>query len=166
MLKAKGKVKQTGGSTINIGPTITSVSPNTVNDQGGQVITLTGTGFPDSASLGTHSNSIGVELVPCTNIQLVSATSMKCTTGKSMPIGPQNVVLSINSQFVTSSSAVTIASLGSTKATVTPIKMNATEKGVLTVTINSLAEDLSDILKYDVKLVSNTHTIRMRTFKQ
>ena len=44
--------------------------------------------------------------------------------------------------------------------------MNATEKGTLTVTINGLTEDLSDISKYDVKLVSATHTIRMRTFKQ
>ena len=159
-------MKLTGGTALNVGATITSVSPNTVNDQGGQVITLTGTGFPDSTSLGTHTNSIQVAGVACTNIQRVSATSMECTTGKSMPIGSKNIVLSVNFQFVTSSSAITIAGLGSTKATVTPIKMNATEKGVLTVTINSLAEDLSDISKYDVKLVSNIHTIRMRTFKQ
>ena len=62
-----------------------------------------------------------------------------------MPTGPQNIVLSLNLQSITKSSAINIASLGSTKASVTPTKLNATEKGVLTVTINSLAEDLSDI---------------------
>ena len=42
--------------------------------------------------------------------------------------------------------------------------MNATVKGTLTVTIKSLAQDLSEKSKYDVKLVSATHTIKMRTF--
>ena len=166
MLKAKGKVKQTGGTAIIIAPTLTSVSPNTVNDQGGQVITLSGTGFPDSASLGTHTNTITVAGVACINIQRVSATSMKCTTGKSMPSGTKDVVLNINLQSVTSASAITIASLGRTRAAESPLKMNATEKGVLTVIIKNLAEDLSEISKYDVKLVSATDTIKMRTIEQ
>ena len=138
-------MKVTGGTAIIIAPTITSVSPNTVNDQGGQVITLSGTGFPDSASLGTHTNTITVSGIACTNIQRVSATSMKCTTGKSMPSGTKDVVLNINQQSVTSASSITINVLGSTKAEVTPSKMNATEKGVLTVTIKNLAQDLNEI---------------------
>lgn len=138
-------MKVTGGTAILIAPTITSVTPNTVNDQGGQVITLSGTRFPDSSSLGTHANSITVSGIACTNIQLVSATSMKCTTGKSMPSGTKDVVLNINQQSVTSASAITINALGSTKATVAPLKMNATEKGVLTVTIKNLSEDLNVI---------------------
>ena len=162
--KDKGKVKQTGLTAIDVPPTLTSVSPNSINDQGGQVITLTGTRYPDSSALGTHSTTVTVGGVACTNIEYVSATSMKCKTGPSIPTGSQNVVLTINGQSVTSSGAVTVAGLGSTSATVTPNKMNATEKGELSVTITNLAEDLSDKTKFDVKLVSSDFTIKMRTF--
>ena len=57
-----------------------------------------------------------------------------------------------------------MSDLGSTSATVTPDKMNATEKGTLTVTITDLAKNLDDITKYDFKLVSDNHTIKMRAF--
>ena len=164
--KAKGKVKQTGLSPIVVAPTLSSLSPSSVNDQGGQEVTLSGTGFPDSASVGTHTTSVTVAGVACTNVVLVSAISMKCRTRASMPTGSQDVVLSINGQSVTSSGGITINGLGSTSATVSPTKMNATEKDNLTVTITGLGEDLSDITKFDVKLVSVNYVIRMRTFQQ
>ena len=63
-------------------------------------------------------------------------------------------------------SGITVSASGSTSATVTPEKMNATEKKTLTVTITNLAENLSDTTKYDIKLVSDSHTIKMRTLKQ
>ena len=88
---------------------------------------------------------------------------MKCTTGASIPTGTQNVVVTINGKSATKS-GTNVSDLGSTSATVTPNKMNATEKGTLTVTITNLAENLSDITKYDVKLVSDNHVIKMRTF--
>ena len=44
--------------------------------------------------------------------------------------------------------------------------MNATEKGTLTVTVTGLGEDLTDTTKFDVKLVSANHVVRMRTFEQ
>ena len=164
--KAKGKVKQTGLSPIVVAPTLSSVSPSSVNDQGGQEVTLSGTRFPDSSSLGTHTTAVTVAGVTCSNIVLVSATSMKCRTGASMPTGSQDIVLTINGQSVTSSGGITINGLGSTSATVSPTKMNATEKDTLTVTVTGLGEDLSDITKFDVKFISANHVIRMRTFQQ
>ena len=80
-------MKQTGLSLIVIAPTLTGVSPSSVNDQGGQVVTLTGTRFPDSSALGTHTTGVTVAGVACTKIELISSTSMKCTTGASMPTG-------------------------------------------------------------------------------
>ena len=112
-------MKLTGGTEINIDPTAT-VSPNTINDQGGQVITFTGTGFPDSTSLDTRSITISVSGSDCINIQLVSATSMKCTTGNSMPTGSQTIMININRRVVVLASSITIAALGSTRATVSP----------------------------------------------
>ena len=88
---------------------------------------------------------------------------MKCTTGASIPTGSQDVIVTVNGKSVTKS-GTTVGDLGSTSATVTPTQMNATEKGTLTVTITNLAENLSDITKYDVKLVSDDHVIKMRTF--
>ena len=85
--KAKGKVKQTGLTPVVIAPTVSGVSPSSVNDQGGQVVTITGTGFPDSSSLGTHTTGITVGGVACAKVELVSSTSIKCTTGASMPTG-------------------------------------------------------------------------------
>ena len=88
---------------------------------------------------------------------------MKCTTGVSSTTGTKEVVVTINGKAATKS-GTTVSNLGSTSANVTPDKMNATERGTLTVTITNLAEDLDDITKYDIKLVSDSYTIKMRIF--
>ena len=56
-----------------------------------------------------------------------------------MPTGSQDIVLTINGQSVTSSGSITISGLGSTSASISPTKMNASEKDTLTVSVTGLA---------------------------
>ena len=73
-LKLSGLIKQSGLTEIEILPTLTAVSPSDIQNRGGQVITLSGTRFPDSDAVGTHTTTVTVGGVACTNIELVSST--------------------------------------------------------------------------------------------
>jgi phosphatidylserine/phosphatidylglycerophosphate/cardiolipin synthase-like enzyme len=63
----------TGGTAPTSGPTVTSVSPNTGNANGGTSVTVTGTGFVAGATV-----SFGV--ATASNIKVVNSTTITATT--------------------------------------------------------------------------------------
>ena len=79
------------------GPTISSVSSNSGSTLGGTTITITGTNFVSGATVNVGGNA-------CTNVVVVSATSITCTTPAGTA-GPADIV-------VTNSDTGTVTSMG------------------------------------------------------
>ena len=71
-------------------PLLSAIAPASGGIGGGATVTLTGTGFVTGAT-------VSVGGVSCTNVQVVSSTTLRCTTG-AHAAGTGDVVVTVNSQ--------------------------------------------------------------------
>jgi hypothetical protein len=70
-------------------PVVISVTPSVASNAGGRTVTITGSGFQR-----TGASVPGVVIgATCTNVQVLTATTLICVTGSSTLTGSQNVVV-------------------------------------------------------------------------
>ncbi len=98
--------------TAQPAPTITSLSPNTGATGGGTPVTITGTGFVNSATV-----TFGI--TSCNSIVVVSSTSITCTTPSGSAGAVDVTVTNPDTQFATSSGGFTYM-VNPTVASVSP----------------------------------------------
>lgn len=88
--RAGSPAKTTGGTLTKSAPTVTAVSPPNGPTAGGTRITITGTGFTNGATAEVGG-------VACTDVVVLSPTSLECTTG-AHPDAVVNVSVTAGSQ--------------------------------------------------------------------
>lgn len=91
-------------------PTVGSLSPTTGSSSGGTTITITGSGFLPGATVQVGGSD-------CTNIKVVSYTSITCTTPTHVPGKVDVTVTNSDKQTVTAKSVFTYTSAPISKAT-------------------------------------------------
>ena len=117
-------------------PTVSAVSPTSINGNGGQTLTITGTRFFTEADRVKNTASVTVDGQPCTNLQHPSVTEVKCDTPSGVAAGTgKEVKVTINGQEATSTVDVVVTA---TTATVSPTAVAMNTKTDLTITISGL----------------------------
>jgi hypothetical protein len=89
---ANGTAVKPAGFFFYPTPTVTAISPDTGTSEGGDPVTITGTGFQDYFP-GTNTVAIGG--VNCTSVNVVSDTTITCVTAP-MPVGTLSVTVANN----------------------------------------------------------------------
>lgn len=106
----EGTDTATGGFTYAEAPTITAVSPTQGSSEGGNTVTIDGTGFFPGATV-----TIGGQ--PCTNVTIVSPSQLTCVSSAGAP-GASDIVVTTSEGSATDSggftyvAAPTIGSVG------------------------------------------------------
>jgi outer membrane protein assembly factor BamB len=95
----------TGCLTVDPAPTLTSVSPGAVGQQGSSTLTLTGTGFTSNSSV-----SFSVPGITAKTVRYVSPTSLSVTAvvGDSAPVGAADVTVTTPGGAATCSGCLTV----------------------------------------------------------
>lgn len=152
-------------------PTVTSVSPSSGPVAGGTTITVTGTGFAAGATVTVGGN-------PCTNVNVVSATSITCTAPQGT-VGTASVVVSVqtrtnsaNSLFTYSAPTTTTSTTTSTSTTTTappttttvPMRAAAAPAGAPTL-VTSLDQGVLEAAPGTASAVINGKTVETEVVK-
>ena len=125
--------------TYHAAPTISSFSPPGGNTSGGTLLTITGTGFYNGASVSIGGSA-------CTGATVVSATSITCTTPAHAAGTASVTVVNADSQSGTTGSLFTYAAA----PTITFLTPNAgAVSGLNSVTINGTGFQSGAIAKFD-----------------
>ena len=91
-------------TVLGFSPTVSSVSPTSGATTGGQQLSITGTNFASGAT-------VTVGGAACTNVVVVSSTSITCTTPAGTAGAKDVVVRNSDGQSVTATGAITYLSL-------------------------------------------------------
>ena len=139
-MKATGYVEAAANRNLAtatpVALTVSGVSPTSINGNGGQTLTITGTNFFTEADKAKHTASVTVDGQPCTNLQHPSVTEVKCDTPSGVAAGTgKEVKVTINGQEATSTVDVVVTA---TTATVSPTAVAMNTKTDLTITISGL----------------------------
>jgi len=120
-------------------PTVTSVSPSSGAAAGGTPITITGTGYAAGATVTVGGQA-------CTNVTVVSSTSITCTT-PSGSAGAQSVVVDVSTRQNTANSLFTYVAAALSPATRT---VTGTAGTAITATSAYSASNFAGTVSYAV----------------
>ncbi len=94
VIEAAGTSSATNNAyfTYNTAPTVTAVTPATGPASGGTQITITGTNFTPGATVKiAQGRALGPEAIPATQVEVLSPTEIKATTGAGAKAGTFHV---------------------------------------------------------------------------
>jgi hypothetical protein len=150
-----GLIPLGSGTTLkNIPLVLSGVTPNTnLNPYGGTILTLTGSGMPQSLANG---DTYSVTFSGGNKCQVISvaATQIRCITEKFPATGSVALTLTVNG-IASSSPTVTVRSEPTKVTQITPNSVSPVIKGNMTLTVTGFSQTLS-ITDLEVSLVSTT----------
>ena len=120
-------------AAIEIVPTISSVDPVSINNKGGQTLTINGKHFFEASKASGNTVTVTVDGKQCTNVTPNTVDQLSCTTPENMTVGAaKEVVVTINGKAGTGAVEVSLVNYATT---VSPAAVAMNIKQDLTITM-------------------------------
>ena len=159
-----GLIPLASGVTLkNIPLVLSTVTPNTnLNPYGGTILTLTGSGMPQSLANG---DTYAVTFSGGNKCQVISvaATQIRCITEKFPATGSVSLTLTVNG-IASATKTVSVRTEPTKVTQITPNSVSPVIKGNMTLTVTGFTQTLS-ITDLEVSLVSTTKVYPMNVIE-